>query len=482
MRDFISKLRKRKKVYTRSAATDGSNALESCATIEDFTNQFFTTFPGCHLAVTDAQEFKNYLPTESLCTYLATLSKCMRFIFNEPHPFEKGYYSDAESRSSMDISKRMLIANSPYYNLIFSQCKGRTKAQNSDIANSIDSQKEPNIFALNIRYKPYMELQHFTYLQHIAYALRDTIRYCPYSTYMELPAHCQKANGTPDRRRKGKVPHDFDKYKNESGKFVLDLNKTTLPLPLNLFSSKVQKMLAMLGGPAMVEIFQHLNDVTYKNKNITSPKNITHFFTKIYEDYLNSYETDINKELLNTEKTLFNHFSFEAILNGSFLMYYCNLFSSQNRMVPTFQKLFPENDYLMFFSELYERMNLIENPFLKCDLLDRVIHPSFFRKYKYNNIMRSAGKENFSVWKNDVYQYITNLISMEKELYKKYISLTTTKIIEPETELLIERYSFLYNKCILSLSKKSKRGTRFSEILPKITLSNYSYYPIWPDF
>ena len=483
MDDFISLLLERKKRASKISSKQAF-AIKKCSTQRELIQHLFAAFPCSEFSLDDKGDFQlQHLP-KAICTYLAALNKCINFISNKPNCAETSPYRYESQK--MDISRRIRICTSPYFPLIFPSCdnqNGRPKYSNESngFCHSIEN-KDTSMFPLNVHYTQHVLLYYLKVLERTAYSLKKNIHYCPYCMEVKLPVSFKKADGTIDKRKKNDIVHDFNKYKKDSGIYAFDISTDELPFPFNLLSQECQKTMLQLGGPAVIELLLHMQDITYNNAEIKEHNRINSFFRNIYNDVIMPSES-YNDNADNLEE-LFSYLSLEVIFNGSFLMYFCTSFCDNRHLISKLKKICPQQNYLLFLTNLYDKMNHIENPFIKCDLLDVI--QSFIQSCTYNQMdangkiyitnKRTNACKSFYAWENEINRYCNELIHLEKDMYRTYLSVISDSIAEPETKSLINEYKTLFQKSNLCSAFTQKRSSSYIELLPKITLSNYKYY------
>jgi len=534
MKNFITLLEKRK-IEAPNTCNEENKELTSL-NANDQIQKLINNYIPNSLTVNDVAFHDTMVKKMEI--YLAAFQQSLKYIKDTGKTSTKSI-----SDSKIDIDIRTRIVTSPYYYLIYSKpdsCPEKTnsKKNNSEKNDSENSRDEindsenshdeingsensrdeingsenshsdnpcyehsisedaliessksvdncssvPKSFSLNIGECPRKELKPLKHLEYLDSALRRTAQFCPYNVKITLPKSYTNKDGTPNKRKKVTDQiSDFEKYKDASGNIAYELDRSnSLPFPLRIFNDDINSYILQLGGPFVIEYFNHIQDVTYNNKNIRTPSSIIQFYTKLYKHLLDHREL-IEEESSDKSFLSFNYFALEAIFNGSFFMYFCNLFSSKQtrNIVSQLRKQFPQGKDLKFYSNLYNKMNRLENPFLKHEFLKGVVIPTYYSDYTYNEDKQSAGKKDFKAWQNNILEYCDSIVELEKKVYDSYLILPSHKD-SSDNNLICTEYCRLFNDSGI-IDREPKRGANYNRILLRIVIDNLNYYPLWEN-
>lgn len=445
------------------------------------------------LKTTDDTYCQEKILPDLLKIYLSALNYSLTYIDSLPESATETPQNFHNAKDSSCEMNQYLIF-SPYKNLFFfnNHYKNETLEDNEDddIDDEADYQinetaKTSDQIDANINSTSSIEESFSSplikkYISHtfpkalspFAHALRDSIRFCPYSINPQLRSSPYRINtNILDKRKKELAETDIPA---SSSITLSDVKKGNHFI--NIFKDSVIKALLTIGGPLSVSYCDHIRDISSQNDNIHNPVKIVSFFRKTYKHTIELLE-DADKS-----KHLFTLFTLETAFNGSFLLYFCEFFSGHkskniiNLLFPT--KIFNLNKDNPLY-QIYEQLNNIENPFIKHMLLDEIICQTYYNDYFYDNCNRPAGKSNISQWCNDICSYSDSIAEMECRLYKTYLSYIFTTPM-PKGKIIDKYYNLFQTSNVYykNGTPKVSRSVTFQALLPEITKINYQYYPI----
>ena len=212
-------------------------------------------------------------------------------------------------------------------------------------------------------------------LYNVSCALRRCIRNCPYTRYIEL------SQNSPD---------------------IIPIHSTFVTL-LTPFMRGVFQHITPL--EFLDDYFSRMESIRKNNENFT-PAKIRCFYRGYYKELARLISNN-----RNSSQTLLDYFISECLLNGTFIFYCIDTFSSSSavNMLKETPSIAPA---------LFDTLNDIDNFFLRRVLLDFFME-SYYTPYSYNDTQYESGKASPKKWLDNITKQIIPdfMANTQKTLY-----------------------------------------------------------------
>ena len=285
-----------------------------------------------------------------------------------------------------------------------------------------------------VKYKRYLRTYYFDKLYNVSNALRCYIKHCPYNAvYPKL------------------------RYRN------LNHPKNSNSL-LHIFIPQIVTVLNVLPWNELLEVrLKQLYNVKDYSPNFNARK-IKRFYSGFYKTL-----TGASVENVSLIQTVFDYFVTEWLLNGSFIIYCIDAFSSSKSI--RLNKEVPD-----IAITLFHELNHLDNFFLRKILVDFFID-SYYEEYSYKGKQYQPGKQDPKTWKRTLsHEIIPNFITHTQELLSSFCSLLVSANPIKSSALSVNELKTLCDYFALSsVVSPQLHRTEFSKQLTEDLCENFFY-------
>lgn len=309
---------------------------------------------------------------EAYQKYFFSFSLCTSYVSRSPNVISHFRTQDYGSKYAYSSLKtNMGLRTSPIYSYIFP--KKAPKSVKS--AHPVYIKDKRYYMGDTVSYIENLNNYYYDKLYNVSCALRRCIRNCPYTRYIEL------SQNSPD---------------------IIPIHSTFVTL-LTPFMRGVFQHITPL--EFLDDYFSRMESIRKNNENFT-PAKIRCFYRGYYKELARLISNN-----RNSSQTLLDYFISECLLNGTFIFYCIDTFSSSSAV-----NMLKETPYIA--PALFDTLNDIDNFFLRRVLLDFFME-SYYTPYSYNDTQYESGKASPKKWLDNITKQIIPdfMANTQKTLY-----------------------------------------------------------------
>lgn len=360
---------------------------------------------------------------EAYQKYFFAFSLCTSYVSRSPNVISHFKTQDYEGKYAYSsLETNMGLRTSPIYSYIFP--KKRPKSVRL-------TKIEEKLYYLgdSVSYIENLNNYYYDKLYNVSCALRRCIRNCPYTRCLKLPQNS---------------PH------------IIPLHSDFVAV-MDPFIRQVIHRITPL--EFFDDYFVRMESIHKNNKNFT-PAKIRCFYRGYYKELIKLTYTN-----RDSSQTLLDYFVSEWLLNGTFIFYCLDTFSSSSAV--NMQKEVPQIAPILF-----DTLNDIDNFFLRRVLLDFFIE-SYYTPYSYKDTQYESGKTSPTKWLTNITeQIIPDFIdNTQKILYPFCCGALALSSPIKEIDIICKYFNMLY--VTNSHTHRTEKAQKLTLIFTKLQYDNF---------